>query len=76
MTTRAALTLGETIPTLAKDSGILKIVTCLAWENIPNPIICVGALRSYPFPFVLIMHSYTYIHTYIQEGIRVVVSIA
>ena len=21
----------------------------LAWENIPNPIICVGASRSYPF---------------------------
>ena len=43
-------TLGETIPILAVDSGVLKIVTRLAWENIPNPTICVGASRSYPFP--------------------------
>ena len=30
----------------------LKIVTRLAWGNISNPIICVGASRSYPFLFV------------------------
>ena len=40
------------IPTLAIDPGVLKIVTHLAWENILNPIICVGASRSYPFLFV------------------------
>ena len=42
-------TLGEMIPKLAIESGVLKIVTRLAWENILNPIICVGASRSYPF---------------------------
>ena len=30
---------------------VLKIVTSLPWENIQNAIICVGASRSYPFPF-------------------------
>ena len=29
------------------DLGVLKIVTCLAWENISNRIICVGASCSY-----------------------------
>ena len=43
------LTLGETIPILAIEAGVLKIATRLAWEIIPNPIICVGASRSYPF---------------------------
>ena len=42
-------TLGEAIPILAIESGVLNIVTHLAWENIPNPIICVGASCSYPF---------------------------
>ena len=39
------------------DSGVLKIVTRLAWENIPNPIICMGASRSYIFHFAFIMRS-------------------
>ena len=30
----------------AIDPGVLKIVTRLAWENVPNAIICVGASRS------------------------------
>ena len=38
-------------------SGVLKIVTRLAWENILNPIICVVASCSYPFLFVFIMRS-------------------
>ena len=34
------------------DSGILKIVTRLPWENILNPIIYVGTSHSYPCLFV------------------------
>ena len=45
---------------LAINSGVLKIHTHLAWENILNAIICVGASRFYPFVFALIMHSWWY----------------
>ena len=39
---------------LGLHSGVLKIVTRLTWEHIPNANICVGASRSYPFVFVFI----------------------
>ena len=34
-----------------------NIVTCLAWDHLPNAIICVGTFHSYPFVFVCIMRS-------------------
>ena len=34
------------------DQGVLKVVTHLAWETIPNPIIYAGASSSYPCLFV------------------------
>ena len=40
---------------LGLHSGVLKIVTRLTWEHIPNANICVGASRSYPFVFAFIM---------------------
>ena len=45
-------TLGDDSYPIAIDPGVLKIVTRLVWGNISNPIIYVGASRSYPFLFV------------------------
>ena len=47
---------------LAIDSGVLKLVTRLAWEQIPNAFILVGASHSYPFIFAFIMRSWIYLN--------------
>ena len=36
------------LPQLAIGMVVLKIVTRLVWEHIPNAIICMGASHSYP----------------------------
>ena len=36
------------LPQLAIGMVVLKIVTSLVWEHIPNTIICVGASHYYP----------------------------
>ena len=47
----------------AIHSGVLKIVTHLAWEHIRNAIICAVASSSYPFVFLFIMRSWEYIYS-------------
>ena len=38
-------------PCTGTTTAVVKVVTYLLWENIPNTIICVGASFFYPFCF-------------------------
>ena len=51
-TMRARVHAGRDDSYSSLGSGVLKIVTRLAWENSSNPIIYVSASRSYPCLFV------------------------